>query len=58
MANDVSVSPAEIEKFKLERSAERVFVSKLSDLTSELRAKVSPQNPTLRSMERFLKARV
>lgn len=57
MANEV-ISPAEIEKFKVERLAERDFCSKLTGLVSEFRSKVSPSNSTLRSMERFLKARV
>jgi hypothetical protein len=54
MAN-VIVSPAEVEKFKLEKMGEREFTEKLVVLVRELEAKVSERNPVLRSMKRFLK---
>lgn len=57
MANSI-VSPAEIEKFKTEKVAEREFCERLSSLVSELKAKVSERNVMLRSMQRFLKANV
>lgn len=49
---------AEFEKFKLERASERKFITELTVLVAELRARVSPKNQILRSMERFLKANV
>lgn len=53
MAN-ATVSPAEIEKFKVEKVAEREFVSKLEDLVRDLESKVSSTNSVLRSMRRFI----
>lgn len=52
------VTPAEMERFKLERNAELEFLSKLSILVRELDTKVSPRNGVRASMARFLKARV
>lgn len=57
MANEV-VSPAEIEKFKAEKKAEREFMTELSSAVATLKAKVSDRNSVLRSMQRFLKANI
>lgn len=57
MASQV-VSPAEIEKFRVEKIAEREFLDRLSSLVTELKAKVSDKNSVLRSMQRFLKANI
>lgn len=57
MANE-SVSTAEVEKFRIERSAEKVFIAELSQLVKTFEAKVSSKNGVLRSMQRFLKANV
>lgn len=53
-----AVTPAEVERFKLERTAEREFVERLSGIVIEFEAKVSPKNSVLRSMKRFLKASI
>lgn len=58
MADNRKVSPAEIEKFKIEKEAEFAFLSSLDVSVRELATKVSPTNSVLASMRRFLKARV
>jgi len=54
----VAVSPAEVEKFKLEKVAEREFLWQLGSLVGVLKSRVSDRNPVLTSMTRFLKARM
>lgn len=52
------VTQAEIERFKMERSAERNFVIKLQVIVRELESLVGPNNVVYRSMSRFLKRMV
>lgn len=52
-----SVSVGEVERFKVERFAERMFLSGLRVLVTELQGKVSPRNLILASMTRFLRGR-
>lgn len=51
------VSDAEVEQFRLEKFAEKNFISGLRGLVAELQLKVSPRNPVLASMQRFLRGR-
>lgn len=53
-----TISPAEIERYKVERLAELDFYTQLTALVNEYKQKVSPKNAALRSMQRFLKASV
>lgn len=52
-ANDVTA--AEIEKYKLVRSAEKQFVQQLRSLVDELLARVGQDSDVAKRMVRFLK---
>lgn len=52
-----SVSPREVELFKAERIAENTFIIALGTALFDLKAKVSPQNRVVASMDRFLRGR-
>jgi len=53
-----AVTAADIEAFKVEKAAEFSFIASLDVAVRELRTKVSPRNPVLASMTRFLKGRI
>lgn len=55
---EFQVSATEVERFKAETTAVRMFVSKLQVLVKELEAQVGPNNVVYRSMARFLKRMV
>lgn len=52
-----SVTAAEVEQFKMERFAEKEFLSKLRVLVDDLSMKLTPRNAVLASMQRFLRNR-
>lgn len=54
----VNVTAAETEQWKLEKVAEREFLWQLGAAVNDLKARVSPRNQVLMSMQRFLKARM
>lgn len=50
-----AVTPADVERFKKEKAAEREFCWKLQMLVKELEAAVGPNNAVWRSQTRFLR---
>jgi len=53
-----TVSAAEVEAFKLERSLEKDFLGEITSLTNKLEEKVGKFHPYVASMRRFLRPRI